>query len=213
MAEAKKVVEAQKESWRIADLWYALQSVMENIFMDDDVEEKSMAISRAVDEFKEMLADKSAYIYNSLVTLSISKAEPEPHPLDCAISKLKADFDDAMNTELGTEEKLQLLQDSFNDLGEAVKSNISNKEPVVDDGDDSVSVAKSVSDALEPILQQLSVMSAKIEELSTRNTSTVKTEVPQIPQRRSLTPSLIQNKAELVKSTTPKLRDLVERTT
>ena len=214
MIEAKQVVEAQKEQWRIADLWYALQSVMENIFMSSEIEDKSMAISSAVEEFKDMLADKSASIYNSLVTLSMSKEKEEVHPLDAAISKLKADFNDALETGLTEEEKLQLVQESFNELGEAVKESISVHVSEPQQISESDSISRAITDALEPIFHQMSLLSAKVEEMSIqKSSSTEKSIAPVIPQRRSLAPSLVQSKSEIVKSQTPKLRDLINRTT
>ena len=212
MLEAKKVVEAQKEQWRVADLWYALQSVMENIFVSSEIEDKSVAVSQAVEEFKDMLADKSATIYNSLVSLSTTVEKS--HPLDTAILRLKSEFDIVIESESSEEEKLQQIQESFNELGEAVKSNITKSTP--DDAvvSEETSISKAITDALEPIFHQMSLLSAKVDEMSSNKPVQARTVTePVIPARRSLAPSLIQSKSNAVKSDTPKLRDLINRTT
>lgn len=61
MAEAKKFTEAQKESWRVSDLYYTFTDVARNIMDAPDIADKAMALSSLVDEFKSSLVSKSLY--------------------------------------------------------------------------------------------------------------------------------------------------------
>jgi len=154
-----------------------------------------------LDEIKSMLQPKSEIV------------EAKPHILDAAISKLKADFDDAIVvSNLPVDDRLKLLQPAFDQLGEIVKekvslSSIPVQESVQTDVQSQPDVVKAFVDALQPIQQQLGLLSAQMAELKKSPT------VVQVPERRSLNPQLIQQKSTAVKSETPHLREIIERTT
>ena len=158
------------------------------------------------DELKAQLAEIKSLIH----------PEPAPeHILDAAISKLKADFDDAITvSNLPVDDRLKLLQPAFDQLGEIVKekvslSSIPVQETVHNDVQSQPDVVKAFIDALQPIQQQLGLLSAQMAELKRPPT----TQVVQVPERRSLNPQLIQQKSTVVKSETPNLRAIIDRTT
>ena len=164
------------------------------------------------DEIKSELAEiKSLLKSPSEVELGDFK----PHVLDAAISKLKSDFDDAVIvSNLPVDDRLKLLQSAFDQLGEVVKEKVSMASipvqvPVQNTPQtDATDMVQAFSEALKPLQQQLGLLSAQMAELKkpAQTTSTV-------PTRISVSPQLIQQRSTVVKSETPHLRELIERTT
>jgi hypothetical protein len=145
--------------------------------------------------------------------------EVKTHVLDASIAKLKADFDDAVTvSNLSVDDRLKLLQPSFEQLGEVVKEKVSisvipAQEPVQTNVQNVTSdLAKSLADVLQPLYQQLSLLSAQVTELK-RQPTVVAPQPVVVPNRISLDPKLIQQRSTVVKSETPKLRAIIEQTT
>jgi len=163
----------------------------------------SEALSK-LDEIKSMLQPKSATV------------ELPQHILDAAISKLKSDFDEAINvSNLTVDEKLKMVQPTFEQLGEVIKEKVSLSSIPVQETQQNVTqtdqpdIIQALSEVMKPVVQQLGLMSAQLSELKRVPTpQTVET-----PQRRSFTPQLVQQKSMIVKSETPNLRAIIERTT
>jgi hypothetical protein len=218
LKDAKAVLEAQKEKMRISDLWYALQSVIENIGEDETVEDKAKAMSVAVEEFKDMMADKSATIYNSLISLSAIKETSADHPLDESFEIFKSDYDAALKmTDLSPDDKLRLIQQSFDALGQQVIETIKTPQ-VTQEASPANDVVKAFSEAMQPFIQQLSLLTAEVKALKATPTTQPTTSV--IPARRSIpaTPqlqSVIRSGVTpgMQKSETPHLRAIIEKTT
>jgi hypothetical protein len=159
------------------------------------------------DELKAQLAEIKSLIH----------PEPAPeHILDAAISKLKADFDDAVTvSNMPVEDRLKLLQPAFDQLGEIVKEKVSlSSIPVQETVQSSVQtnqpdIVQALSEVMKPVVQQLGLMSAQLSELK----KSPITQTAEVPQRRSVAPQLIQQRSQVVKSETPNLRAIIERTT
>jgi hypothetical protein len=165
----------------------------------------SEAITR-LDEIKAMLKPKSEIV------------EAKPHILDAAITKLKADFDDATTVgNLSVDDRLKLLQPAFDQLGEVVKEKVSiSAIPVQENRTDMPQtnqndIVQALSEVMKPVVQQLGLMSAQLSEL--KKSDVVQTTQPVTPERRSFNPQLIQQKSVAVKSETPFIRALIEKTT
>jgi len=205
LREAVEFAEAQDEALRLSQIWIAFQSVIENIYYDEGIEDKSTAILAATEEFKDMIADKEASIYKSL--LEAKQTKQTSHPLEEKFNVLRAAYDAAVVAE-DKEEALREIQAPFEDLGKYIVDSIrenANTEQTELSIDDKIakSVAEAVSSAFAPIQEQLSMLLAK------SNTANV---VTGIPQRRSIDPAVVGNRNNLKqKSDTPKLRDQVER--
>jgi len=146
-----------------------------------------------------------------------SKQEvPEPHPLDEAIAKLKATYDEALSVDFSAEESLQLIQDPFNELGTLLRDTVSNKssgEPETKEGAEEkeiVRVLSAIASRLESVEQTQGMIQAQL-------SSGGVTKVSEMPQRRSIQPPVQTVPPELAaqqrqqKSATPKLRALVEQ--
>lgn len=78
-ADLKSFMDANKEQERISDLWHAFRVLAQNIWMGS-VEDKPGALSKLADEFKAMVKDKNAVIYESLAQLSLDSDPVPPVP-------------------------------------------------------------------------------------------------------------------------------------
>jgi len=131
----------------------------------------------------------------------------EEHPLDAVVSQLKADYDDAIGTDLSSEEKLRLLQDSFEQLGQTIRDTISQvpeNTETADDGD-VTDAAKLLSATMSPILEKLDLLLAQQQQRVVSQQG--------VPQRRGIDPALVKQQTSVVKSATPKLRAIIDKTT
>jgi len=105
------------------------------------------------------------------------------------------------------------MQPAFNELGEVVKEKVSiSALPVqetvqTDVQTEQPDMVKAFSEALQPLQQQLGLLSAQMAELKKAP------QVSTVPTRISLPPQLVQQKSVVVKSETPNLRAMIERTT
>jgi len=159
-------------------------------------------LAQTLAEIKSMLASKQEV--------------PEPHPLDEAIAKLKATYDEALSVDFSAEESLQLIQDPFNELGTLLRDTVSNKpsgEPETKEGAEEkeiVRVLSAIASRLESVEQTQGMIQAQL-------SSGGVTKVSEMPQRRSIQPPVQTVPPELAaqqrqqKSATPKLRALVEQ--
>jgi len=176
---------------------------------------KKLRKAQGMEEPKAMIAEllKSMQEIKAMLQPKQLASPQASHPLDEAIAKLKADFDEAMVVEgLSADERMRLLQDPFNALAETIKAKIvekSAKPPVAVQADETV---KAFSEALKPLVEQMSLLATQVASIEQR----IKPATPQtvvIPERRSLSPAIVQQAQIRAASTTPKLRALIERTT
>ena len=178
---------------------------------EDEKEMKKKEKSEAVPEVS------LATLQQDIVALKAALApEPAPaHPLDEAMDKLKADFDEAVGVEMTADERLQVIQDSYSGLGSAIKSLVETPqvEEVAGEGNDLV---KALSEVMSPLGQKLDMLINRLDTVPLqRSDGTPKSEG--VPYPRNLQPNLaaqLQQKAEVTKqvSETPKLRKLLEGT-
>ena len=218
MSEAKKFREAQKEQWRVSDLWWAFQAVMDNILDDMEVTNKTKAIGTSLKELQEMLGDKSAQML-SIITRGIVE-EPE-HELNTVFSDFRAVFDDIKAQSISSDEKLQQLQTYFNEFAQGVINCMKTEEPKENqiqeepEGDNLVqTLSQALEQALTPLVQKVDLLLAQ-----QRQENVVKS-IPAIPVQRSIAPSLsmqkdihkeLQPQKSKVQSETPNLDKQVRR--
>jgi hypothetical protein len=214
LKEAKETIDAQKEQWRISDLWYALQSVIENIFSNDELDDKSSAVAKAVDEFKDMIGDKSATLYNALLSLSKHDDKQfETHPLDTVLGEFKAAYDEVNKSELAVEEKLLQMQSHYEKLAVFVRDSMLPKQPEVPQAPPT-STDKAITALSEAVGALIGKMDVVITKMSTPYQPNVSPTVPApAPVRRSLDPANINSWYPKKQSTTPSIDRIVEMTT
>lgn len=148
--------EARQEAVRLHELWWDLGDVMFNIFERSDVDDKKAAISRAIEEFRDMLEMKALHV------LSEAEAEADATPLDQAFDILKENIESAKADEEKTEDEiLESVQESFDTLGSVVVESVRGTEGEVSPAKSvAANIEKAVTKALQPLADQLGLLVA-----------------------------------------------------
>jgi len=154
----------------------------------------------------------------SIVQEVMNEAKPEPivipsHLLDPYFSDFKNKFDEIINSDITEMEKLQQAQEPFNNLGTEIVSVIKNSikpKEVTPETKGQMDLVEALSKVMNPVSQKLDLL---ITQLSTPQ---VEKPMPQIPQRRSIPQSVVQQipqtQMQVKKSDTPKLREVINKT-
>lgn len=213
LVDAKKVMDAQQEYWRLSDLWYMLSEVMSNIFYSEDIENKGEAIKKVVDEFKSMIDNKSLALLSQIEDFlgkTVQKSENnDVHPLDGAIAELKKDFSDAMAIEATPDEKLQLIQESYAKLGKSVvdvvkaeqKQEVQNEQPINADNSQLIQLANIVEN-----------LTQKVDLLVTQMNGRTEFTGPKVPEPRSMRLEPFNPMSQVQNPNKPmSLHDIVQR--
>lgn len=117
---------------------------------------------------------------NELKSL-LTPQKPEFHILDDAIAQLKADFDYVVGAEADSDTKLQMIQEPFNALGQKIIEAMKSKVEVPAEVEPENDLVKALSQALQPLYEKLD-MALAAKSVDNKN--------PDVPQRRSIHPSL-----------------------
>ncbi len=129
------------------------------------------------------------------------------HPLDVAVAELKSVYDEALELP-NPQEALQMIQEPFESLMLVIQSGVAKTEPeeeveITEDGE--------IAKALSVITQELGLLRAEVSTMKSQPQNVLPKQ-PEVPIRRSLSPELfMQPVTETTKSSTPKLREIVER--
>jgi len=162
LGEAKSFIESGKEQRRIGDIWYAFQACLENIaYGEGDAESKSASIASLADEFKGMVKDKDAQIFESLVTLSMD-SDPKAQ-----IEELETSDPVSIETVL---DKLESLEQSIASAVRQISEISSQSTPTV------------VGDESHPLSTQLAQLRSDFDQVSSMD-------VPADERLRSIQPS------------------------
>ena len=88
----------------------------------------------------------------------------EPHVLDTAFETLRSQYDEVIEMELTPDEKLQLLQESYTEIGAVVKSSISavSAEEAQEDASEVVTRAE-LKELFTPLTEKISLLVAQVE--------------------------------------------------
>jgi len=158
--------------------------------------------------------DITEIVRSVISDFNLDKEEPATpsHPLDTHFSEFKNKFDAIINSEASEEEKLSQVQEPFNALGTGivsiVKSSIKSKE-ITPEVKSQMDIVEALSKVMNPIAQKLDLI------LAQQSTPQIEKPMPTIPQRRSIPPSVMQKlpQQQINQSETPKLREIINRTT
>jgi hypothetical protein len=123
----------------------------------------------------------------------IKPPEKEPHLFDTVFGELRAQYDEVMEMDLSPDEKLQLLQDPFTELGNVLRSGVSatparETQEVVPD----VVTKAELEASLNPLIEQVSLLVAQLEGGASANTIRTATS-----QRRSVSPLALKRAAPI----------------
>ena len=148
---------------------------------------------------------------------SLVTPKPEtPHPLDAVLTKFKADYDAALKmTDVSPDEKLQLIQASFAEIGNLAVETIKKSqvvEPKVSTENDMLS---KFSDVLDKVVQRLDLMDAKlsnpVQQVVTQQTPPMVRHSIQTPKRTGIEQRSVTSEPT-TDNPTPKLHELLRRT-
>lgn len=181
---------------------------------DDEEEEDGKKKKKDKKEMKSEVPSWLGEFKADFETIKSLIPDPVPsHPLDDVLAQFKSEFDEAMDTDLTSEEKLQLVQESYSAIGAKVQElaqPTSGEDEPKSDSDDLVA---AFSKALRPMEEQIALLNQKFSE---------RTQAPAtVPQPRSIQPTMAMQKSGLQpkespgvkKSETPGLRSVIEKTT
>ena len=169
-----------------------------------------------IERIEKMLSDIECYSKRTMFSMEVYKSYSASHELDPVFEAFKNDYDQIKVLGVPAEEKLRMLQDSSNRIGEEIRSHIITREPEaqqnVEVSNDLVQqLSLAMSNAMQPI-------ASKLDLLLTQQSDNMVKSPSAIPVRRSIAPTLsmqndIHRQAPIQKkqSETPKLRALLER--
>jgi hypothetical protein len=123
----------------------------------------------------------------------VSPKEKESHPLDTVFESIRSQFDEVIELDLTADEKLQLLQDPYAELGNVLRSGVDDtrkqeagEQPVIPVD---VVTKSELAAVLDPLTEQISLLVARMD--GSRSGEVIRNATP---QRRSI-PSIIAKKA------------------
>lgn len=163
------------------------------------------AISKLISTIKESMTE-----FINVSPTPVIEHSPS-HPLDTFFSEFKSRFDEIINSDVAEDMKLQMVQEPFNTLGtgivSVVNSSVKPKE-VTPETKSQIDIVAALSQVMQPFGQKLDLL------LTQLATPAVERTMPQIPQRRSIPPSIVQQipQQQVSKSETPHLRAIIDKT-
>lgn len=173
----------------------------------DDIRQELSQIKSTVDALAHVLLAKKEDEEEEDCTPEMKKAgkcgkgkEKKSHVLDAAFDALRADFDAVQGMSVTDGEKLQLLQEAANKLGEALRSNLTPAPPPepldAEESQIALDEIKSlVQQAIQPLAEQIKLLTTQ---LNARNDAV--TVMNSTPQRRSVNPLVIQKATPVVEN-------------
>jgi hypothetical protein len=218
MAEAKKAKEAVEEMNQVMDLWGMFSNVAWNIIDSDEVTEKKSAFMKALDEFKGMLATKAMVEFSQTQPVlpsgeMVEKSEKVDHVLKPALDALLSAVDNSVVLEGDINAKLQYIQPTIQELGEAITEFVKTKAVVSEPpapNKDNDNLLEKITELIRPLSDTVSRVESRIGVLEAKSNATAVETRSRIPQPRSLTPSLIA-KTETEKPKPGSLRSIINK--
>src|SRR4030067_3026334 len=173
-------------------------------------EKKSKAVEPEIVLVAEADMKREEKILDALTEIKsiLAPKEAPAHPLDDAILRLKADYDNTVSMEVGTDEKLQSIQPAFNEFANKVVELIKSTVPPEQKTEISTdNIAEAIAKAILPLAQKMEFLSTQMQQIQ----KPVQTSTSVIPERRAINPALVQQSiaSGVAKSETPKLRALI----
>jgi len=166
---------------------------------EDDEEEKD----KKDKEKKSDVEDKSLVIDLLQEIKAELKHEPAPaHPLDIAISELKAVYDEALVLP-DPQESLRMMQEPFEALAAVIQNGFAKDEV---EEEKSESMDNQLAEVLTRLSEEVGMLRSELAIMKSQPQNQ-----PQVPVRRSINPALLQKPQQEQKSETPKLSSLIRQ--
>lgn len=185
MADAEKYVEAKNEMLFVMDAWTVFSNVAWNIFSRDDVDDKKALLTKAVDEFKNLLTAKAMLVFSQAV-------EDTSHELQPAIDRLLGVIDNSIV--LDETSRAEVVNPALQELGTAITEFYQTKsvanEPPAPDKDNLLEDIKSL---IQPIAESVKSLSEEVGMLKAKSAVQAVDVRPRIPAPRTQTlpPNLV----------------------
>lgn len=207
MKEAQNAAKAKEEMFHVMELFSMFTNVVWNVIDRDDVTDKKAAVTKAVDEFKSMLAAKAMVEFGM-----VQKSEvEEDHPLQPAIDALLENIDNSVQLKAEVGEKLSAINPALQDLGTAISDFVSksvSNEPAPAPNEDVTQILKN---AIQPLVDSVEALGARLGALETKSSSQnveIKSRIPE-PRTRISLPNLEAKSEASVKPGS--LRDIMNK--
>lgn len=188
--------------------------------MEDKKEEKEEEDSEDMSEKKDKKEQKKSdtevpvWAETLIETLKSGSLEKpvevirSDHPLKDSIVSLIQAYDTVFSSDMLSDDKLQAMQEPLNAIGQTIIQGLQSKSAVIEtekESDIETVVSKAVSQAMNPVVEKLSILIQQMSAVPVVKSSQVDT----IPPRLSINPALVRQSV----STTPKskIREIVER--
>jgi cation transport regulator len=180
--------------------------------LDEDGKKKKVNKSTLAEEMRSFMEriEKAVTPVTALESVSY-----EAHPLDEALNIIKSSYDIIMKSTVSEDEKLMSFQEPMDNLGAVIKASVKDtvSNPTVEAKSSEATkddiqeiVSRSIQEALQPIVESISL-------LSQQKSMGQDAYRPSVPTPRSINPSLIaRTKVSVKQSETPKIRKLIEAT-
>jgi hypothetical protein len=208
MGDAEKYMEAKNEAIYVMDMWSVFSNVAWNILERSDIGNKKDAMVNAIDGFKNILTAKAM--------VAFSKVEEEPHPLQPHIDELLEAIDGSVNK--SEAERAEVLNPMLQNLAPAITDYLSQKSDVeqpVPEDDNKDNLLQEITNLIQPIADKLGILSEEVNTMKSQATAQGVQPKERIPRPRTITGLEVSNltaKSETAnKSTTPKLRDIINK--
>ncbi len=186
MRQAEEYVAAKNEAIYLMDMWQVFSNVIWNIMERSDVLDKRAAMNQAVDEFKNVLAEKAMLTFSEITETT----KTEEHALKPAIDALLEKVDNSIG--LVDIQKAEILNPALQELGTAITDYLKEKSVVQNDEPPAqINILDEMKELLQPLSEGLKTLSDRMGVLEAKS-NTQNVEVRQrIPQSRTLTQAVV----------------------
>ncbi len=206
MKDAQKAREAAEEMVHVMDMFSMFQNVAWNIIDREDVTDKKAAFSKAVDEFKSMLAAKAMLEFGM-----VEKSE-QSHELQPVLDALLETVDNSV--QLSDVERGEAINPAMQQIGTAIMDYLNRKSVV----SESPAQNENTDNLLENITKLIQPLTESVQELRTQvgvleaksNAGSVNVQKPRIPQPRTISSAVIK-KAETEQPKPGSLKSIIRR--
>ena len=204
LGEAEAFIETQEKMHQLHSHWDLFQIVVRNILRDDEVDDKVVAMSQAVedlgqriDTLKAGLADAfliqestAAYQEADIILEDeddiMSNPQTQPPVIEHPADQLKAAVDVALaNKSFGRPDQEKAIQEAFNTYAQSVQAQLDQANPLPPAQQIADAIKAGLADVLTPLTEQVGLLTAKINNQQAQP-QPVTPQPVQVPQQKSM---------------------------
>jgi hypothetical protein len=206
MKDAQKARETAEEMVHVMDMFSMFQNVAWNIIDRDDVTDKKAAFSKAVDEFKSMLAAKAMLEFGM-----VEKSE-QSHELQPVLDALVETVDNSV--QLNDTERGEAINPAMQTLGTAIMDYLNRKSVVSESpaqNENTDNLLENITKLIQPLTESVQELKNQVGVLEAKsNAGSVNVQKPRIPQPRTMSSAVIK-KTEAEQPKPGSLKSIIRR--